>query len=302
MKKRQVILSILFLLLIPLALIIRNNMGAENGDLGKAEPPALRMVQVITAEPGNHQIHREVSGRIQAKNRLGIFAEFPGRMVSGSKPFKSGVFYNKGELIFRLDSRVERKNLEAKVVQWMSRLRSILPDISITYPGSQTVLEEYLLSIQSDKPLPDFPKFTDPSLLAFISSRGIMDAYHQIKAEETRLSKYAIYAPFSGQLTDVVVLPGSYVQPGQKMAELTGTYNYELEVAVPLNFLSGMSKGSKVKFVDPNSSDEYQATLKRVIKKLDPRNQSATLIFELTGSNFVFRNAPQCSTASASIE
>ena len=66
----------------------------------------------------------------------------------------------------------------------------------------------------------------------FITGRGILSGFYNVKNLEQRLSKYRLVAPFSGVLTEALVTEGTLIRSGQKLGEFIDPTVYELEVAI----------------------------------------------------------------------
>ena len=60
----------------------------------------------------------------------------------------------------------------------------------------------------------------------FISGRGIVSSFYNVKNLEQRLSKYNISAPFNGILVEALVTEGTLIRNGQKLGEFAPTRTY----------------------------------------------------------------------------
>jgi len=60
-----------------------------------------------------------------------------------------------------------------------------------------------------NKATPTLPEMSDEKEKFFISGRGIMTSYYNVKNLEQRLSKYRIAAPYKGVLTQALVTEGT---------------------------------------------------------------------------------------------
>lgn len=286
MKKRQYIITGLFLLLIPAAILITQGMrgGGDNSETpGASAEAALRKVRVLPVELGDHVLKSHLTGRVMARNRAGIYADVPGRMLSTKKDFREGVYFSRGEEMIRLDNRTEREALKARRMQLYNRVASMIPDLKMTYPAEAEKWENYLGTISADKSIPDLPPLNSEQEKLFISARDILNQYYTIRSEEQRMTKFVLRAPFYGQLTQAAVLPGSYVQPGQKLGELTGLDNFEMETSLPLSELSRLKPGQTVQLTDPSSGTEYEGRLLRILQAVDEQTQNGRIILSVKG-------------------
>ena len=118
-----------------------------------------------------------------------------------------------------------------------------------------------------------------------VASRNLLSQFYSIKSAEERLSKYKIYAPFSGVLTATSIQPGALVRQGQKLGELMSTGSYELEATVPLSDMKFLGVGNKVTLSSPDIAGTWTGTVKRVSDQIDPATQSIKVYIGVSGSN-----------------
>jgi multidrug efflux pump subunit AcrA (membrane-fusion protein) len=286
MKKRQVIITFLFLLLIPAAIFINKMMkgnGVEQTGGEAAVEETLRKVLVVEVSLEDHQVLQSINGRAVARDRYSIFADVPGRMLTTPKEFREGIYFRKGEVLISLDNAAEKEALKARKILLFNRLAAMLPDMKITLPEENAKWKEYLSLIDPEQRIPELPEFNSEQERLFVSARDILNQFYTIKSEEERLDRFMERAPFSGQLTETSVLPGSYVQPGQRLGELTGTGYFELETSVPISELGALRPGREVKLTEPESARNYNGIVDRIIRAVDERTQTGKVILRITG-------------------
>ena len=110
-------------------------------------------------------------------------------------------------------------SLQSQKSNLYNLITSILPDLRLDYPTEFKKWETYLKGFDMNKTTPKLPDFSSDKEKYFISGRGILTAYYNVKNLEVRLSKHQIRAPFSGILTEALVTPGTLVRVGQKLGE-----------------------------------------------------------------------------------
>ena len=305
MKTRQIIITSIFLLLIPIAMLINRNMksGKEQPATSAAVPGSqARKVKVLQVELSDHTVTLPITGKVVAKDRYGIYADVPGRMLATTREFREGVFFSKGDILVRLESGPETEALKARKTGLFNRVAGMIPDLRMTIPAAAEKWEAYLRILTPTDPVPELPTFASEQERLFISARDILNQYFTIRSEEERLQKFVERAPFSGQLTQAAVLPGSYVQPGQKLGELTGTGRFEMETSVPLSELGKMNKGQVVDLTDPANGRSYRANVVRVIQAVDERTQNGRVILDVQGSGLYHGQFLSGEIASARLE
>lgn len=287
MKRRQIIITSLFLLLIPAAFLLSRmmkNSGGEPAATEEAGSEILRKVQVTPVTLEDHEVLQSINGRVVARDRYSIYADVPGRMLPTKREFREGVYFKKGDILISLDNIAEREALKARKTMLFNKVAGMLPDMKLTLPGATSKWEAYLKKIDPDRVLPSLPDFSSEQERLFVSARDILNQFYSIKSEEERLGKFVERAPFAGQLTETTVLPGAYVQPGQRLGELIGTSNFEMETSVPLSELESLRAGREVRLSDPESGRSYTGVVDRVIQAIDERTQTGKVILRVKGA------------------
>ena len=153
-------------------------------------------------------------------------------------------------------------------------ITSILPDIRLDYSSEFNKWESYLKSYDINKSTRELPEFSSDKEKYFISGRGILTAYYNVKNLEVRLSKHQIKAPFSGVLTESLVTSGSLIRAGQKLGEFIDTGIYELEVSINSEFADLLKVGNSVALNNLNKSKEYKGKVVRVNGRIDQVSQT----------------------------
>ncbi len=115
----------------------------------------------------------------------------------------------------------------------------------------------------------------------FISGRGILGSYYNVKNLEQRLSKYRMVAPFSGVLTEALVTEGTLIRAGQKLGEFISTDIYELEVAVSKTYSDLLKVGEKVALANLDGTRTYEGRVARINGRVDQATQTIKAFIEV---------------------
>ena len=281
MNLRKVILSILGVLLIILSVylagkIIDNKKGSK--------PRTQKIVKTVfteIVENGSVPIKVPASGNLTAKRRVELYAEVQGVFKTGKRLFKTGTAYKKGESIIRINASEYSASVQSAKSNFYNELTSIMPDLRLDYPEIYPKWQKYLSSFDLEKTTPDLPKMTDEKERFFISGRGILGSFYNVKNLEQRLSKYYISAPFDGVLTETLVTEGSLVRSGQKLGEFINTEVYELEVAVSKTFSDLLQVGEKVELTTLNNTKTYEGKVARINGRVDLASQTIKAFIEV---------------------
>ena len=134
-------------------------------------------------------------------------------------------------------------------------LAAIMPDLRLDFPDVYQKWQTYLSGFDLAKTTPKLPEMNSDKENYFITGRGIVSSYYNVKNLEQRLSKYVIAAPFSGILTQALVTEGSLIRSGQKLGEFINPSVYEMEVALSKDYASLLKVGESVLL---NSLDETE--------------------------------------------
>ncbi len=278
---RKIILSILGILL-----IIGGFFGAKTIIANKKsyKPRAQKVVKTVfteVAQNGTVPIIVHANGNLVAKNRVELFSEVQGVFRKGSKLFKTGERYNKGEAIIRIDAMEYAASVQSIKSNLFNQLTSIMPDLRLDYPEFFPKWEAYLNGFDMEKPTPQLPEMTSEKEKFFISGRGILTSYYNVKNLEQRLTKYRISAPFRGVLTETLVTEGTLIRSGQKLGEFINTDIYELEVAVSKKFSDLLKVGESVELSALDDSKTYAGKVTRINGRVDQASQTIKAFIEV---------------------
>jgi multidrug efflux pump subunit AcrA (membrane-fusion protein) len=271
---RQFISILLGLALIAGAIVISRKIIANKK---KPKPKVEKMVKTVFTEVVENKeipIVITTSGNLTAKHRIELFAEVQGVLRTSNKEFKSGTSYRKGETILRINNDEFFANLQSQKSNFSNSIIAIMPDIRLDYASEFDKWNAYLKSIDVNKSIPKLPVFNSDKENYFISGRGINTAYYNVKNLEVKLSKYNLYAPFNGIVTEALVTQGTLVRIGQKLGELIDPSKYEMEVSVNAEFADLLKKGNSVKLHNLEKTKNYLGKVIRINGKIDASSQT----------------------------
>jgi multidrug efflux pump subunit AcrA (membrane-fusion protein) len=259
---------------------------------GLKEPPPRRpdvvrakSVRVMQLQPQNIPTTVEIQGRIAAFDKVALFSEVNGTMESSSRPFKVGTYFPKGSVLLRIDDEEARLNLQAQKSTLLNGIAQIMPDLKIDYPAAFPAWEQYLNEFDVDQPLAPLPEPQSSREKLFVSARNLYTQYYNIKSLEERLSKYTLYAPFSGVLTETNINLGAIVRVGQQLGSLMATGNYELVATVPLSELEYIRTGNRVELFSPDLDQSWTGTVRRISDQIDPGSQTVQVFVGVPGKD-----------------
>ena len=285
MNKRKIILSVLGVLLI-IASIYGAIAIVNSKNTPKPRPDkVVKTVFVDTVKNGTVDIVVPANGNLRAKQRVELYSEVQGVFNRGVKLFRAGREYRAGETIIKIDASEYAASVQSAKSNLYNLITSIMPDLRLDYPEVFDKWQNYLNGFDMAKTTPKLPEMASDREKYFISGRGILTSYYNIKNLEQRLSKYRISAPFGGVLTEALVTEGTLIRAGQKLGEFINTDVYELEVAVSKTYSDLLKLGETVKLVDLEGSKTYQGTVARINGNVDQESQTIRAFIEVKDDN-----------------
>ncbi|UAM98200.1 efflux RND transporter periplasmic adaptor subunit [Polaribacter litorisediminis] len=278
---RKIILAILGVLLIAGAIFLGKYFTDKNQKPRPKFKKSVKTVFVNRVENKEIPVIIYANGNLSAKNKIEIFSEVQGVLNTANKAFKPGTNYTKGQVLLNINSDEFYASLQSQKSNLYNLITAVLPDLRLDFPSEFKTWETYLENFDMDKSVPELPEFSTNKEKYFISGRGILTAYYNVKNLEVRLSKHQIRAPFTGVLTEALVTNGSLVRVGQKLGEFIDTSIYEMEVSINAEFADLLKVGKSVTLTNSNKSEVYAGTVVRVNGRIDQVTQTINAYIDL---------------------
>ena len=278
---RKIILSILGLLLIAGAIF--GAMAIANSK-NRPKPKVEKVVKTVFAETiknGAIPIVVPANGNLRAKNRLELYSEVQGVFQRGNKLFRAGQEYRASDVIIRINSSEYYASVQSAKSNLYNLITSIMPDLRLDYPEVFPKWQAYLSNFDINKTTPRLPEMDSESERFFISGRGVLTNYYNVKNMEQRLSKYRISAPYKGVLTEALVTEGTLIRAGQKLGEFINPDIYELEVAISKTYSDLLNVGEEVNLVNLERTKNYTGKVTRINASVDQTSQTIKAFIEV---------------------
>ncbi len=229
------------------------------------------------------------TGRVVSQNKIDLTTEVRGKILKGKIDLKKGEKFKKGDVLLKIFNSDAVLALKARKSRFLNSLSNLLPDFKIDFPESYTTWYDFFENININKTLSGLPKISSGKQKIFLASRNILSDYYTIKSEEVRLSKYVIYAPFSGSITDVYAQVGSVANPGARIATLIKTEKLELEIPTEPENSELIHIGDKVKIYRNNQSQICSGIVIRKAGFVDEKTQSIPIFVNIEEETDVFQ-------------
>ena len=280
---RKIIIIIGSVLLLIGAIFIGKKIATSGK---KKVPKFVKVINTVYTETVKNKsipVTINTSGNLVAKNKIDLYAEVQGVLKHTGKDFKTGTKYSKGQSIVSINSDEFYANLQAQKSSYYSAITAIMPDIQLDYPNEYSKWKTYLTNFNLDKTTPTLPKFNSEKEKFFISGRGLLTNYYNVKNLETKLNKYNLKAPFNGTLTETAVTNGSLIRSGQKLGEFIDTSVFELEVNINEAYAYLLKNGNKVNLTNLSETNSWEATVVRVNAKVNQTTQTVKVYLQVKG-------------------
>ena len=278
---RKIILSVLGVALIIGAYFYAKHLIANKNKPKPVPAKVIKTVFVDTVKNGTIPIVISASGNLVAKRRVELYSEVQGVFKPSRKLFKPGQEYKAGEPLIRIDASEYYASVQSAKSNLYNDIAAIMPDLRLDFPEVYEKWKNYLSNFDLEKTTPKLPEMTSEKENYFITGRGIISSYYNVKNLEQRLSKYYINAPFSGILTEALVTEGSLVRSGQKLGEFIDTSVYEIEVAISKTYSSFLKVGETVNLQTLDGIDSYVGKVSRVNGNVYLTTQTITAFIEV---------------------
>ena len=278
---RNIILSILGVVLIIGAIFIGKNISNSKKKTRPIPEKVIKTVFTDTIKNGKVQIVIPANGSLMSKRRVELYAEVQGVFKTSGKLFKPGQEYSQGETLIRIDASEYYASVQSSKSNLYNSIAAIMPDLRLDFPEVFPKWQSYLSGFDLNKTTPKLPEMTSEKENYFITGRGIISNYYNVKNLEQRLAKYNVRAPFKGILTEALATEGSLIRSGQKLGEYIDPTVYEMEVALSKTYASLLKVGESVELRNIDHTETYQGTVSRVNGSIDPTTQTITAFIEV---------------------
>lgn len=261
--------------------------GKSEADKILVEGRNLTHPETITVKNTLEPISFSFNGRLRAKHRIELYPEVSGRLLSPDRPFEAGTYFQKGDLLVRIDDTELNLQIISSRSAFRNLVSSIMPDLILDYPEAVEELEEYLKSINPEESLPDLPEIGEGQLRYFLSSRNLFDRYYQIRSAENQLQKFEITAPFNGLLISANVHEGYRISPQSHLGTFISEDSFELTTTLKPNVASKLSVGEVIPLTDRFERGEWKGKVVRKNAAISQNTQGTQVFIEVSGEGLI---------------
>ena len=282
---RKIIFTVLGILLIVASFFLSKVIIDSKKTFKPKSEKVVKTVFTEVVENGTVPIVVSANGNLTAKQRVELYAEVQGVFKRGSKLFKEGQAFRQGEIVINIDANEYAASVQSAKSNLFNQLTAVMPDLRLDYPNIYSKWQDYLTNFDMSKSTPALPELNTEKEKFFISGRGILTSYYNVKNLEQRLSKYRIAAPFSGVLTEALVTEGTLVRSGQKLGEFINPEIYELEVSISKRYTDLLKLGESVELTNLDDNTKYKGKVARINGSIDQATQTVKAYIEVDNKN-----------------
>lgn len=257
----------------------------------KTSPPRneaavqARAVRTLVAQNGPVRLSIPITGRLRATDRMLLNAEVGGTLQRTGKPFREGMTFRQGEVLFRIDDGEVRAQINAQQSAFLRTLVQLVPDLRIDLPEQATKWDAYLKSVPVDGQLPELPKLASEQERNYLAGRGVLDQYYGLRALYERRAKYMITAAFDGVVAAAGVEPGTIVTPGTRLGEFIAPASLELETAIGAGELALVKVGDTLRLTSTEGPGSWTGRIIRIGESIDATTQTVKLFVQVDGKD-----------------
>lgn len=281
-KRRWAVVAALAI--IGLGLFIKQSF-ADMKEPPKEDPPKSTIVpvQISAIENVSQTAIVSFSGRLMSQRKIDVFSEVNGQLVSGTKAFKDGTAFKKGEVLLKLNDSDTRYNIVANRSSFQSTLTSLLPDLKIDYQDGFDKWKSYLAQFDATNSMADLPVVADEKEKNFLVAKKIYNLYYSIKSQEAQLAKFTILAPFDGIVSEANVNANTIIRAGQRIGVFVDPSNYELEAGISVADIAKVSIGNKATLTSSEIKGTWLGEISRISEIVDAGTQTVKAYISLSG-------------------
>ena len=282
---RQILQIVIGIVILGLAILGAYFIVESNTKEKPVVEKVVKTVFIDTVRNATIPITIPANGNLTAKNRLELYSEVQGVFTSSAHDFKPGQRYNRGETLIRMDASEYYASVQSSKSNLYNLITAIMPDLRLDYPEAFPKWQAYLDNYKMENSVAELPESSDEKVNYFISGRGILTAYYNVKNLEQRLSKYSMRAPFSGIVTEALVTKGTLIRSGQKLGEFIDTSVFELELSIAKKFSDLLKIGENVELQTLEGNQSYKGKVTRVNGRIDQTTQTIKVFVEVNGDD-----------------
>lgn len=238
--------------------------SAEREDV----PPPVPIVSVADLEPRDHQITIEAYGTVVPARRVMLRTQVSGRIINHHPSLVPGGVLAQGAEVIRIDPT----DYELRVRQEEVALASAKASFELEQGQQVVAAKEWALlkdEIEAPQEMEDFALRRPQQRRA---QADVEAAENRLALARLDLERTVLHAPFNALVLDESVESGQLISPQDEVAELVGTDQFWVRVAVPYDVLG------RIGFADGPDTPGSRANVFVAANHEQPRPREARVL------------------------
>ncbi len=223
--------------ILPIVILAVGLAGMSGMVLSKTAPektvpdPIGTLVETLVLKAEDHQIKIHATGTVQPAVEVTIVPQVGGRVVRLAEGFQEGRFFDKGQLLFEIESAdyqlaVEKSRAEIAKAEY---------DLATVNSQARVARLEWERVNLDQQAKPNPLVLYEPQLKN--AQAALAGAKADLQQKLLDLERTRIHAPFNCRISSKSVDLGQFVTAGQAVATVAGTDAAEIVIPVPLHEL-----------------------------------------------------------------
>ncbi len=226
------------------------------------ETTNLPLVTTFKAELQAFDHYIELQGDVTTKQNVLVYPEMTGTLLRVH--VVEGQQVSKGQLLATIDDG----GMNSQLLQMKTQLALA----KTTYERQERLWEKHI-----------------GTEIQYLQAKASYEAQESaVKQMRGQLNKYAINAPFSGIIDDVIKEQGTVVVPsgpGSEVFRIVNLSNMYIEVSVPETYIANVTSGKKVKVYFPVLNETIESKVRQTGNFINPDNRSFTVEIPVPNKN-----------------
>tara|TARA_Y100000385_G_C13101882_1_gene645054 strand:- start:835 stop:1968 length:1134 start_codon:yes stop_codon:yes gene_type:complete len=247
----------------------------------------LPLVKVFAKSQQNDPIYMDLSGRLSAREKIDIYSEVTGQLMTSGKQFREGVSFFAGDTLLYLNDEDSRLKLQASRSTFQSLLTGIQANLATDFSENFSIWHKYMNDFDPLNELEELPQVFDQKEKNFLIKQQVYNQFFTIKSLESKLRKFTIISPFDGIVHSANAVAGTLIRSGQKLGVLVGTNDYELEVGLSINDRKKININDSVRLSSEDMHGQWTGKINRIGKAIDLATQTFKVYVQTSGEDLV---------------
>lgn len=235
-------------------------------DTANAKVEKAKLVVLDTVQNENFTHYIDLQGRVDAENISYVSPRGPGGQVRAVY-VKEGQYVRKGQLLLKLDDVIIRQNVVA-AKQGLAATRNQLELARSVYERTKNLWDQHI--------------GTEVQLLQAKTNVDVLENQlktqeENIKAAQEQLNMTQVISDVSGVADEVNIRVGEMFTGAPTAAiKIVNTRNLKVITDIPENYLSRVSKGTRVIISVPDINKTYNSTISLISQSISATSRGFT--------------------------